>query len=38
MDEVLGIALESPLPEIKEETPEVLLDVPAPKPAIRPHQ
>ncbi len=38
MDEVLHIALESPLPELKEETPEVLLDVPAPAPEHRPHQ
>jgi ATP-dependent Lon protease len=39
MDEVLGIALEGPLPEMKEETPEVLLDVPTvPGPERRPHQ
>ena len=38
MDEVLGIALEAPLPELKEETPEVLLDVPSVTPEHRPHQ
>ena len=38
MDEVLGIALEGPLPELKEETPEVLLEVPPPTPERRPHQ
>ena len=38
MDEVLGIALEGPLPELKEETPEVLLEVPSPTPERRPHQ
>ena len=38
MDEVLGIALEGPLPELKEETPEVLANIPAPAPERRPHQ
>jgi len=41
MDEVLKIALEAPLPELKEETPDVLeagvLNVP-PAPEQRPHQ
>jgi ATP-dependent Lon protease len=40
MDEVLTLALESPLPELKEETPEVLAAV-VPPPAVveqRPHQ
>jgi ATP-dependent Lon protease len=41
MDEVLKIALEAPLPELKEETPDVLeagvLNVPA-TPEQRPHQ
>ncbi|GGG95020.1 endopeptidase La [Acidipila dinghuensis] len=39
MDEVLKLALASPLPEIKEDTPEVLATVPPP-PATerRPHQ
>jgi ATP-dependent Lon protease len=30
MDEVLKIALEGPLPEIHEETPDVLVNVPPP--------
>ena len=38
MDEVLGIALEGPLPELKEETPEVLASIPPPAPERRPHQ
>ncbi|MBW4027544.1 MAG: endopeptidase La [Acidobacteria bacterium] len=41
MDEVLKIALEGPLPELSEETPEVLASVPPPPPAAqghRPHQ
>ncbi len=38
MDEVLGIALEGPLPELKEETPEVLVNVTPPLPERRPHQ
>jgi ATP-dependent Lon protease len=38
MDEVLGIALEGPLPELKEETPEVLASVQPPPPEHRPHQ
>jgi ATP-dependent Lon protease len=38
MDEVLGIALEGPLPELKEETPEVLVNVTPPVPERRPHQ
>ncbi len=38
MDEVLGIALEGPLPELKEETPEVLVNVAPPVPERRPHQ
>jgi ATP-dependent Lon protease len=38
MDEVLGIALEGPLPELKEETPEVLVNVTLPVPERRPHQ
>ncbi len=38
MDEVLGIALEGPLPELKEETPEVLANVAPPAPELRPHQ
>ncbi len=38
MDEVLGIALEGPLPELKEETPEVLVNVTPPAPERRPHQ
>ena len=41
MDEVLKIALEGPLPELREETPNVLepgvLNVP-PAPEQRPHQ
>jgi ATP-dependent Lon protease len=39
MDEVLKLALEAPLPELKEETPEVLAAVPAPiTTEQRPHQ
>jgi ATP-dependent Lon protease len=38
MDEVLHIALEAPLPELTEETPEVLASVAAPAPERRPHQ
>ena len=38
MDEVLGIALEGPLPEMKEESPEVLANVVPPVPERRPHQ
>jgi ATP-dependent Lon protease len=38
MDEVLGIALEGPLPELKEETPEVLLEAAKIAPESRPHQ
>ena len=38
MDEVLGIALEGPLPELKEETPEVLANVAPPASELRPHQ
>jgi ATP-dependent Lon protease len=40
MDEVLKLALEAPLPELKEETPEVLAAVvpPAVVPEQRPHQ
>ena len=38
MDEVLQIALESALPELKEETPEVLANVTPPVPERRPHQ
>ena len=38
MDEVLGIALESPLPQLEEETPEVLASVQPPAPEHRPHQ
>jgi ATP-dependent Lon protease len=40
MDEVLKLALEAPLPELKEETPEVLAAVvpPAIGPEQRPHQ
>ena len=39
MDEVLKIALESPLPDLKEETPEVLAAVPPPpSPEQRAHQ
>ena len=38
MDEVLGIALEAPLPELKEESPEVLANVAPPAPELRPHQ
>jgi ATP-dependent Lon protease len=36
MDEVLQIALESPLPELKEETPEALAVLPAPVPQEQP--
>jgi ATP-dependent Lon protease len=39
MDEVLKLALESPLPELREETPEVLASLPQPvAPEQRPHQ
>jgi ATP-dependent Lon protease len=39
MDEVLKLALEAPLPELKEETPEVLATVAPPiAPETRPHQ
>jgi ATP-dependent Lon protease len=39
MDEVLKLALESPLPELHEETPEVLASLPQPvAPEQRPHQ
>jgi ATP-dependent Lon protease len=39
MDEVLKLALTAPLPELKEETPEVLAAVPPPAvPEQRPHQ
>ncbi len=39
MDDVLKIALEGPIPELKEETPAVLTTVPAPHlPEQRPHQ
>jgi ATP-dependent Lon protease len=40
MDEVLKLALEAPLPELIEETPEVLAAVvpPAMGPEQRPHQ
>ena len=39
MDEVLKIALEAPLPDLKEETPEVLASVPPPpSPEQRAHQ
>ncbi len=39
MDEVLKIALAAPLPELVEETPEVLVNVPPPPaPEHRPHQ
>jgi ATP-dependent Lon protease len=39
MDEVLKLALEAPIPELKEETPEVLATVPPlPLPEQRPHQ
>jgi ATP-dependent Lon protease len=38
MDEVLRIALEGPLPELREETPEALLAaVKPPVPAGQPH-
>jgi ATP-dependent Lon protease len=36
MDEVLQIALESPLPELKEETPEALAVLPAAVPQDQP--
>jgi ATP-dependent Lon protease len=36
MDEVLKIALEGPLPELHEETPEALAGVPSPAPAGQP--
>ena len=39
MDEVLKIALEGPIPELKEETPAALVTVPPPHiPEQRPHQ
>jgi ATP-dependent Lon protease len=39
MDEVLKLALESPLPELKEESPDVLATMPTAAPAEqRPHQ
>ena len=40
MDEVLKLALTLPLPELKEEIPEVLaaVTIPPPAPAARPHQ
>jgi hypothetical protein len=39
MDEVLTLAFESPIPELKEETPEVLAAVPPlPLAEQRPHQ
>jgi ATP-dependent Lon protease len=38
MDEVLKLALEAPLPELKEESPDVLAAVPPPIPEQRPHQ
>jgi ATP-dependent Lon protease len=38
MDEVLKLALSGPLPEIKEDTPEVLPAVPPANPERRPHQ
>jgi ATP-dependent Lon protease len=40
MDEVLKIALESPLPELKEETPEALATavLPVPQEQPRAHQ
>ena len=39
MDEVLKIALEAPLPDLKEETPEALAAVPPPpSPEQRAHQ
>jgi ATP-dependent Lon protease len=39
MDEVLKLALEAPIPELKEETPEVLAVVPPlALPEQRPHQ
>jgi ATP-dependent Lon protease len=38
MDEVLKLALAAPLPELKEETPEVLAAVPPIAPEQRPHQ
>jgi ATP-dependent Lon protease len=36
MDEVLRIALEGPLPELREETPEALAAVPPPAPIGQP--
>jgi ATP-dependent Lon protease len=36
MDEVLKIALEGPLPELREETPEALASVPAPPATDQP--
>ena len=38
MDEVLKLALEAPLPELKEEAPDVLVTLPQPVPEQRPHQ
>jgi ATP-dependent Lon protease len=39
MDDVLKIALEGPIPELKEETPVALATVPPPQfPEQRPHQ
>ena len=39
MDEVLKLALEAPLPELKEESPDVLAAIPQPVPVEqRPHQ
>jgi ATP-dependent Lon protease len=38
MDEVLKLALEAPLPELQEETPEVLASVHPPVSEQRPHQ
>jgi ATP-dependent Lon protease len=38
MDDVLKLALAGPLPEIKEDTPEVLPAVPPANPERRPHQ
>jgi ATP-dependent Lon protease len=38
MDEVLKLALEAPLPELKEESPDVLASLPQPTVEQRPHQ
>lgn len=38
MDEVLRLALEAPLPELKEDAPDVLAVIPQPSPEQRPHQ